>query len=70
MLRAYTSSMVVELSTGGVSLILTDVRFRSFSQNQVTNLQYMQSSSLSCFGVHPTHSSVQLISLEVHQYDF
>jgi len=32
-LRVCTSSVIVKLSIGGVSLILTDVRFGSFSQN-------------------------------------
>jgi len=36
MLKVCTSSMVVLLSTGGVSLILTDVWFGSFSQYLVT----------------------------------
>jgi len=35
MLRVCTSSMVVQLSTGDVSLLLTDVRFRSFPQNHI-----------------------------------
>jgi len=38
MLRVCTSSMVVQLSIGGVSLILTDVQFGSFSENLVTNV--------------------------------
>jgi len=37
MLRVCTSSIIVKLSIGGVSLILTDARFGSFSQNLVTN---------------------------------
>jgi len=38
MLRVCTSSIIVTLSIGGVSLILTDVRFGSFIQNLVTNV--------------------------------
>jgi len=36
MLRVCTSSIIVKLSIGGVSSILADVRFGSFSQNLVT----------------------------------
>jgi len=34
--------MVVKLSTGGVSLILTDVRFGLFYQNLVTNKLFLE----------------------------
>jgi len=36
MQRVCTSSIIVKLSIGGVSLIVADVRFESFSQNLVT----------------------------------
>jgi len=38
MLRVCTSSVIVKVSIGGISLILTDVRFGLFSQNLVTNV--------------------------------
>jgi len=40
MLRVCNSSIIVKLSICGVSLILTDVRFGSFSQNLVTNRDF------------------------------
>jgi len=43
MLRVCTSSIIVKLSIGGVSLILADVRFGLFYQNLVTYHDYVLS---------------------------